>query len=82
LPKQTAQLVGRVLAAPAVEELRERDLREPEGIIEVAIGEQAAVRGDPRAVEFKLDPAVECGPQRRLSDFTNRVGEVLAALAG
>jgi hypothetical protein len=38
-----------------------------------SIREQAAVGGDPGAVEFQLDPPVESGPQRQLSGFTRRV---------
>ena len=45
----------------------------PEGIVEFTVGEQAAVRRDPDAVEFELDPAVESGPQMGLFGFTCRV---------
>jgi hypothetical protein len=62
LAEQTAQLVARVLATAAVEELRDRHGGEPEGIIKLAVCEQTAVRGALGAVEFKLDPAVENGP--------------------
>jgi hypothetical protein len=65
--------VARVLAASAFEELRDRDLGEPEGIVKFPVSEQAAVRGDPGAVEFELDPAVESGPQRQLFGFTRPV---------
>jgi hypothetical protein len=60
----------RVLAASAFEELRDRDLGEPEGIVKFPVSEQAAVRGDPGAVEFELDPAVEIDPQRLRCCFT------------
>ena len=73
LAKQPAQRVARVLAAAAIEELGDRDLGEPEGVVELTVGEQAAVGGDPGTVEFELDPAVESGPQRQLSGFTRRV---------
>jgi hypothetical protein len=73
LAKQPAQFVAGVLATAAVEELRDRDLGEPEGIVEFAVGEQAAVGGDPRPVEFEFDPAIERGSQRQLSGFTRRV---------
>ena len=73
LAEQTAQLVARVLATAAVEELRDRHVGEPERIIELAVREQTAVRGDLGAVEFKLDPAVEHGPQRQLFGFTRHV---------
>ena len=73
LAEQPAQLVAGVLATAAVEELRGRHVGEPEGIIELAVGEQPAVRGDLGAVEFELDPAVEGGPQRQLFGFTRHV---------
>ena len=73
LAEQPAQLVARVLATAAVEELRDRHVGEPEGVVQLAVGEQTAVRGDPRAVEFELDPAVESGSQRGLFGFTRRV---------
>src|SRR5829696_10022134 len=34
---------------------------ETEGVVQLAVGEQAAVRGDPGAVELELEPAVEGG---------------------
>jgi hypothetical protein len=52
LAKQSAQLMACVLAAAAVEELRDRHVGEPEGIVEFAVGEQAAIGGDPGALEF------------------------------
>ena len=73
LPKQPGQRVARVLAASAFEELRDRDLGEPEGIVKFPVSEQAAVRGDPGAVEFELDPAVEIDPQRLRCCFTHRI---------
>ena len=44
-----------------------------EGVVQLAIGEQPAVRGDPSTMEFQLDPAVEGDPERRLLGFTRRV---------
>ena len=73
LAKQPAQCVACVLAAAAVQEFRDRDLGEPQDVVELTVGEQPAVGGDPGTVEFKLDPAVESGPQRQLSGFTRRV---------
>ena len=55
------------------EELRDRDVGEPEGPIEFAVGEQAAVGRDPGTVELELDPTVEGSPQRRLFGFTRLV---------
>jgi hypothetical protein len=76
LAEQSAQRMACVVATATVEELCDRDLGEPEGIVEFTVGEQAAVRGDPGAVEFELDPAVENGPQRELFGFTRRVPHV------
>jgi hypothetical protein len=73
LAEQPAQLVARVLATAAVEELRDRRVGEPEGVIQLAVSEQTAVRGDLGAVEFELDPAIESGSQRRLFGFTRHV---------
>jgi hypothetical protein len=58
LAEQPAQLVARVLATAAVEELRDRRVGKPEGVIQLAVSEQTAVRGDLGAVEFELDPAI------------------------
>jgi len=73
LAEQPAQLVAGILAPAAVEEPRGRDLGEPEGIVEFAVSEQTAVGGDPRPVEFELDPAIESGSQRGVLGFTRRV---------
>ena len=73
LAKQPAKGVARVLAASAVEEFHDRDLAEPQHGVQLTVGEQAAVRGDPGTVEFELDSAVESGSQRQRSDFTRRV---------
>ena len=62
-----------VLATAAVEELRGRDLGDPEGIVEFAVSEQTAIGGDPRPVELELDPVVESGSQRGFFGFTRRV---------
>jgi hypothetical protein len=50
--------VACVLATAAVEELQERDVGEPEGIVEFTVDEQATVRSGPGTAEFELDPAV------------------------
>jgi hypothetical protein len=73
LAEQSAQLVACVPATAAVEQLCDRDVGEPEGIIEFTVREQADVGSDPGTVEFKLDPAIENGSQRRLFGFTRRV---------
>ena len=62
-----------VLAAAAIEQLGDRDIGQPKRIIEFAVGEQAAVGGDPGAVKFELDPAVEIDPKRLRCRFTHRI---------
>jgi hypothetical protein len=42
-------------------------------VIQLTVGEQAAVGGDPGTVEFELDPAIESGSQREFFGFTRRV---------
>jgi hypothetical protein len=73
LAEQPTQLVAHVLAAAAIEELGDRDLGEPQDVVQLTVGEQATVGGDPCAMEFQLDPAVEIGSQRQLSGVTRRV---------
>jgi hypothetical protein len=65
--------VACVPATAAVEQLCDRDVGEPEGIVEFTVGEQTTVGRDLGAVEFELDSAVEGGPQKRLLGFTRRV---------
>jgi len=43
---------------------------EAERVVEFAEREQAGIRGDRRAVEFELQPAVECDPQFASCRFT------------
>ena len=72
---------GAVVVAPAgglasllaVQEFGDRDLGEAQDVIQLTVGEQPAVGGDPGTVEFELDTAVESRPQRQLFGFTRRV---------
>ena len=61
-----------VPASPTLAERRDGHCGQAEGVVKLAIGEQAAVRSDPRTIEFELDPAVE-GDPKRLLPFTRRV---------
>ena len=65
--------MARVPATAAGEELRDRHGGEPERVIQLAVSEQTAGRGDLGAVKFELEPAVESGSQRRLFGFTRHV---------
>jgi hypothetical protein len=45
----------------------------PRAVLQLAISEQTAVRGDLGAVEFELDSAVENEPQRQLFGSTRHL---------
>jgi hypothetical protein len=62
-----------VPAPPALGEGRSGHRRQAEGVIQLAVGEQATVRGDARAVELELESAVERDPKWRLPGFTRHV---------
>ena len=73
LAKQTDDAMPAVLARPAVGQDIARHCGQPQGIVEFTIGEQSGVGGDPRAVELKLQSAVETGPKWAAIRFTLRV---------
>ena len=72
LPQEAEHLVPDVLAAPALGEGRGGRHGQAEGVVQLAVGEQAGVRGDARAVELELEAAIE-GDPKRLFRFTRRV---------
>lgn len=72
LPQQTEEPVANVLPAPAFAQSLGGHRGQAEGIIQLRIGQQTAVGGDPRTMELKLDPAVG-GDPKRLARFTRRV---------
>jgi hypothetical protein len=43
------------------------------GVVQLTIGEQTAVTGNPGTVELELDATVERDPERRWFGFTRRV---------
>jgi hypothetical protein len=61
-----------VPAAPAFGERRCGYGGEAEGVVQLALGEQAAVGGDPGPMELELEATVERNPQG-LFRFTRRV---------
>jgi hypothetical protein len=61
-----------VLATPAFGEHRHGHRGEAEGVVELAVGEQAGVGGDPGPVELELEAAVERDP-KGFFRFTRRV---------
>jgi hypothetical protein len=60
---QQPQLVQNVGAAPLFAESCRCHHRQTESVVQLAIGEQTAVRGDPGAMKLKLDPAIEGDPK-------------------
>jgi hypothetical protein len=46
---------------------------EAQGIVEFAIGQQPGIGGVPRAMELKLQTAVEIKPESTITRFTRRV---------
>ena len=65
LAQQAGQQVTGVLATAAFRQRRASQIGQPERIIQFAVGQQSGVGGDPAAVEFQLQAAVEIDPQRR-----------------
>jgi hypothetical protein len=61
-----------VLPAPALGEDGCGCRGQADDIVQLAVGEQAGVGGDPGAVELELEPAVEGDPERFFR-FTRRV---------
>jgi hypothetical protein len=61
-----------VLAAPPFGEGRHAHGGEAEDVVQLAVGEQAGVGGDPGAVELELEATVEGDPQGFFR-FTRRV---------
>ena len=62
LPHEAEQPMSDVFAAPVFGEGRGGHRGQAEGVVQLAVGEQPAVGGDPRAVEFELQAAVERDP--------------------
>ena len=72
LAQQAQQMVADVLATTTLAEGRCGHRGQVEHIVQLAVGEQSAVGGDPRTVELELDAAVEGDPKRPVR-FTRRV---------
>ena len=72
LPQQAEQPVPDVPPAPPLGKHRRGRRGQAEGVVELAVGEQAGVGGDPGAVELELQAAVERDPQGFVG-FTRRV---------
>ena len=63
LAQQAKQPVANVPSAPTLGKSRRGYRGQAEGVVQLAVGEQPTVRGDPSAMEFQLDPAVEGDPE-------------------
>jgi hypothetical protein len=72
LAQQAEQPVPNVLPAPTFGERRRRQGGEAKSLVQLPVGEQAAVGRDPRPMELELKAAVERDPQGLLR-FTCRV---------
>jgi len=73
LAQQVEQPVADVLSAPTLDKSQRGYRRQVEGIVQLPVSEQAAVRGDPSTVKFQLDPAVEGNPEWLLAGSIRRV---------
>jgi hypothetical protein len=73
LAEQARQRVPAVPAGARVNQFIAHHVRQPERVIEFAIGKQPGVGGDPGAMKRELQAAVEIKPQWRRPRFTRRV---------
>jgi hypothetical protein len=62
-----------ILACACVGEHVPRHHAETQGIVKFAMGQQSGIGGDPRAMELKLQTAVENEPERAVDRFTRWV---------
>lgn len=65
--------MANVLSTPTLGKSQRGHRGQIEHIVQLAIGEQSAIGGDPRPVELELEPAVEGDPERWLLGFTRRI---------
>jgi hypothetical protein len=73
LARQTDQQVTTVLAGARVGERVATRVGQPEGVIQLAIGQQSRIGGDHAAAKLKQQTTVEIEPQRTPVRFTRRV---------
>ncbi len=73
LPKLRRRGVLTVVAGALILQQVVSHGRQPEGVIEVAIGHQSSVAGDPWTAKRELQAAVEPDPQRFVASFTHWV---------
>ena len=73
LAKQSCHLVLAVLAGARIDELVANHVRQPERVIELSVGKQSGIGGDPGTVELKLQAAVEIELRSAIIRFTRWV---------
>jgi hypothetical protein len=54
LAQQLCQKVARVLATPKIRQGGTCKISQPKNLVELAVGQEPGIRGDPAAVEFEL----------------------------
>jgi len=78
LAQQSCQQVAGVLAAPALRQHRTRQVGQAKRVIELTVGQQPGVGGDPTAMKFQPQAAVEIDPQGTVIRFTRWVSHARA----
>ena len=73
LPQQPDERMSPILAGTRIGQHVARHRAEAQGIVEFAIGQQSGIGGDPRAMELKLQAAVEIEPEWTIDRFTRWV---------
>ena len=73
LAQQPRQMVSDVPAAPPLAECQTAHRGQAKRVVQLAIGQQAAVRSDLGTLELEFDAAVEGNPERWLLGFTRRI---------
>jgi hypothetical protein len=63
LPKQSRHRVLAVLACARIDQFITNHVRQPECVIELTVGKQSGVGGDPGTVKLKLQATVEIEPE-------------------
>ena len=73
LPEQTGQCVPTILASACVGQNITRHRRQPEHVVEFAVGKQPSIGGHHGAAKLEHQAAVKIEPENRVVRFTRRV---------
>ncbi len=68
-----------VLASTQIRQHRPAEIGQAENLVQLAIGQEPSIGGDPATMEFQLQAAVEIDPQRWEFGFTHRIRHGLTA---